>query len=39
LYRKENYKKTRGPFAQGRYKDKTIEFGDSNLQSGAMEYV
>ncbi len=38
LYRQENYKRVR-TLTQGKYKDKTIEFGDSILQSGSMEYV
>jgi hypothetical protein len=36
---KENCKRARGTLTQGRYTDKTIEFGYSNLQTGEMEYV
>ncbi len=38
LYRQENYKRVR-ILTQGKYKDKTIKFGDSILQNGCMEYV
>jgi hypothetical protein len=38
LYKEENYKRTR-ILAQGKYKDKTIEFGNSILQSEVVEYV
>ncbi len=39
LYWERNYKKTRKSCAQGRHRDKTIEFGDSSPQSWIVEYV
>jgi len=38
LYRQENCQRLR-TFAQGKYIDKTIKFGDSIFQSGSVEYV
>jgi hypothetical protein len=38
LYEEENCEKIR-TFAQGKYRNRTIEFGDSSPQSKAMEYV
>jgi hypothetical protein len=39
LYKEENCKRVRRALAQGKYRNKTTEFGDSNPQSEAMEYV
>jgi len=38
LYKQENCQRVR-TLTQGKYRDKTIEFGDSILQSGSVEYV
>jgi hypothetical protein len=39
LYGKEKCRRIRKTLTWGRYKDKTIEFGDLSLQSEAIEYV
>jgi len=39
LFKKENYRRAKRTFAQGKYIDKTIEFGNPILQNKVVEYV